>query len=98
MDVGITNADKLTDIAFYLHYPDLEGRPLKLGETELVESWKNFRRLIKPLISAFGKKTKKPTISNLRQTGLSPMNAEPFRKLPIPSELDYHYYRLLDGF
>lgn len=48
---GISDIDFLTDIAFYLHHPELKGRSLEIGETDLIESWTSFRSLIKPLLN-----------------------------------------------
>ena len=43
---GIRDLTKVTDIVFYLHYPDRIGRPLAASETKLINIWKGFRTLI----------------------------------------------------
>lgn len=43
---GIHDLNKLTDIVFYLHYPDLVGRSLGPDDTELIKKWKAFRGLV----------------------------------------------------
>lgn len=50
VQVRITNIDTLTNIAFYLHHPELDGRPLRKDETKLITQWKAFRTLIKPIV------------------------------------------------
>lgn len=50
IELKITNIDKLTNIAFFLHHPELNGRPLVVGETKLIAQWKGFRTLIAPLL------------------------------------------------
>lgn len=62
INVGMRDLDELADIAFYLHYPDLKGRPLKVGETELVEQWVSLRSLIKPILNSIPDKTSELTI------------------------------------
>lgn len=47
---GITNSDTLTNMAFYMHHPELDGRPLRKDETKLIAEWKSFRTKIKPLV------------------------------------------------
>lgn len=44
----IHDLNKLTDIVFYLHYPERIGKPLKPHESALINKWKGFRALIKP--------------------------------------------------
>lgn len=51
---NIININKLTDIIFYLNNPELEGRPLEIGETKLIAEWKGYRTLIKIIISKLG--------------------------------------------
>lgn len=46
---GITDADELADIVFFLHHPERNGRPLEASERTLIEQWKAFRGLVKPL-------------------------------------------------
>ncbi|MEZ5427640.1 MAG: hypothetical protein R2747_15335 [Pyrinomonadaceae bacterium] len=53
IEVGITDVNKLTDIAFHQHNPDLEGRALEVGETDLIAQWKYFRRLIQGMAKAY---------------------------------------------
>ncbi|MEZ5427639.1 MAG: hypothetical protein R2747_15330 [Pyrinomonadaceae bacterium] len=53
IEVGITDINKLTDIAFYQHNPDLKGRSIKLGETQLIEQWQYFQRLIRGLAKSY---------------------------------------------
>lgn len=50
VQVKITNIDTLTNIAFYLHHPELSGRRLRKDETKLIAEWKAYRTKIKPLI------------------------------------------------
>lgn len=61
IDIGMRNLDELADIAFYLHYPDLKGRQLKVGETELVEQWVSLRSLIKPILNSIPDNTSELT-------------------------------------
>ncbi|MEZ5427641.1 MAG: hypothetical protein R2747_15340 [Pyrinomonadaceae bacterium] len=53
IEVGITNTNILTDIAFYQHNPDLEGRALEVGETDLIAQWKYFQRLIRGMLKSY---------------------------------------------
>lgn len=55
IQLKITNINELTNIAFHLHHPELKGRSLQIGETQLIGQWKGFRALIKPLIPVWGK-------------------------------------------
>jgi len=48
---GIRDLTKLTDIVFYLHYPERIGRPLGPAETKLINNWKGFRTLISTLLA-----------------------------------------------
>ena len=50
---GIYEPDKLTDIVFFLHHPERNGRPLLAVETTLIKQWKGFRTLIMPRIAAY---------------------------------------------
>ncbi|MEZ5427644.1 MAG: hypothetical protein R2747_15355 [Pyrinomonadaceae bacterium] len=57
IEVGITDLNKLTDIAFHQHNPDLMGRSIKTGERNLIEQWQYFQRLIRGMVRSFeGKK------------------------------------------
>lgn len=51
IEVGYKNPDKLTDIAFYLHHPELGGETIKMNDTKLIAQWKGFRQIIKTLLS-----------------------------------------------
>ena len=46
LDAGILDLNKLTDIVFYLHYPDLRGRSLTADDSELIKKWKLYRGLV----------------------------------------------------
>lgn len=48
--VGYRDLDLLTNIVFYLHYPDLKGRPLKAEEKALINSWQAFRTIVKAML------------------------------------------------
>lgn len=48
IQAGITDTDRLTDIVFYLHHPERNGRPLEAREAGLITQWKNFRSIIAP--------------------------------------------------
>ena len=50
---GIYEPDKITDIVFYLHHPERNGRPLLSVETTLIKQWMGFRTLIKPRIASY---------------------------------------------
>jgi hypothetical protein len=50
IQAGITDANKLADIVFYLHHPERSGRLLGPGETGLINQWKNFKNLIAPRV------------------------------------------------
>lgn len=47
---GIKDLSKLTDIVFFMHHPERGERALQSHETKLIEEWKAFRYLVKPLI------------------------------------------------
>lgn len=47
IQVGIRNPDTLTNIVFYVHHPELEGRPLRKHETKLIADYNVFRTMIK---------------------------------------------------
>lgn len=49
---GIKDIDCLADIVFYLHHPEMEGRPLVPGETSLIDQWKQFRSRLPSVIPA----------------------------------------------
>ena len=44
---NIRDINKLTDMVFYLHNPELIGRQLRVGETKLIAEWKRYRALIR---------------------------------------------------
>lgn len=46
IDYGISDKNKLTNIAFYLHHPELEGRPLKKEESLFIAEWKLFQSIV----------------------------------------------------
>ncbi len=50
LDAKITNIDALTNIAFFLHHPELSGRPLRKDETKLIAEWMSFRTKIKAFV------------------------------------------------
>ncbi len=45
-----TDLDKLANIDFYMHHPELNGRPLRNDEIKLIAEWKSFRTKIAPLV------------------------------------------------
>jgi hypothetical protein len=45
---GIRNVDRLTDIVFYLHHPERQGRALGPHEGALINQWKSFRSMVQP--------------------------------------------------
>lgn len=64
---GLTNADELADIVFYLHHPERGGKPIQVGEKALIDQWKSFRDLIKPLLTnqpASNKPSKFPSVTS----------------------------------
>lgn len=50
IQLKITDINLLTNIAFYMHYPELNGRPLRSDEKKLIADWKSFRARIKPFL------------------------------------------------
>ncbi len=50
IELGITDINKLTDMVFFVHHPELNGRPLKSDETKLISEWRDFRSLVKPIV------------------------------------------------
>ncbi|MEZ5427645.1 MAG: hypothetical protein R2747_15360 [Pyrinomonadaceae bacterium] len=58
VEVGIRDINKLTDIAFYQHNPDLKGRSIKLGENGLIEQWQYFQRLVKGILKSYPAKVR----------------------------------------
>ncbi len=50
IQVGIRNPDTLTNIVFYVHHPELEGRPLRKDETKLIADYKVFRTMVKAML------------------------------------------------
>ena len=53
LQVGIEDPVKLTDIVFYLHHPERNGRSLLPVETTLIKQWKGFRTLIMPRLASY---------------------------------------------
>jgi len=49
-EIGYKQLDKLTDLVFYMHHPELHGRPINAGETTLANEWVAFRSLIRPAL------------------------------------------------
>lgn len=47
---AIFDITKLTDMVFYLHYPERMGKPLKPHESKLINKWKAFRTTISPWV------------------------------------------------
>jgi hypothetical protein len=47
------DAATLTNIAFYLHHPDLKGRALTADEKQLIAEWKAFHSKVKQMLSNF---------------------------------------------
>ena len=50
---GIYEPTRLTDIVFYLHHPERNGRPLLPSEITMIKQWKGFRALIMPKIAYY---------------------------------------------
>jgi hypothetical protein len=48
----ITDINLLTNIAFFLHHPELGGRTIRKDEVKFISDWKAFRNLIAPLLTA----------------------------------------------
>ena len=48
---GLADANELTDIVFFLHHPERYGKAIEVGEKTLIDEWKAFRALVKPLLS-----------------------------------------------
>jgi hypothetical protein len=46
LESDILDLNKLTDIVFYLHHPELVGRSLAANDTALIRKWKLYRGLI----------------------------------------------------
>lgn len=51
----IFDLDRLASIVFYLHYPERNGKPIASHETDMIEKWKAFRTLIKPMVPVMSK-------------------------------------------
>lgn len=47
VEQGVRGINCLTDIVFYLHHPELGGRPIASGETGLIDEWKRLRILVR---------------------------------------------------
>lgn len=54
---GVTDANELADIVFFLHHPERNGQKIEPGEDAMIEQWVAFRTLVKPLLR--GKKGSK---------------------------------------
>lgn len=52
LNSGIHDLNKLTDIVFYLHFPERIGNPIKPTEVQLISKWNGFRSLVKPRLVA----------------------------------------------
>lgn len=50
IQLNITDINLLTNIAFFMHYPELNGRPIRSDEKKLIADWKSFRARIEPLL------------------------------------------------
>ncbi|MBL8231872.1 MAG: hypothetical protein JNL98_25465 [Bryobacterales bacterium] len=48
--VNIKDEATLTNIVFFLHHPELNGRAIAAYETKLVEEWKWWRGMVKKMI------------------------------------------------
>lgn len=59
----ITDLDKLASIVFYLHHPERNGQQIAAHETQMINQWKGFRTMIKPLVPVMSKpdEPKKPS-------------------------------------
>jgi hypothetical protein len=53
LNAGMYDINELTDIVFYLHHPERNGRPLLASETTKIKQWKGFRTLIQPRIGSY---------------------------------------------
>ncbi len=50
VQAGISDADRLASIVFYLHHPERNGRQIASYESSMIKEWKAFRTLIVPMI------------------------------------------------
>jgi hypothetical protein len=50
IQLKITDINLLTNIAFFMHYPELYGRAIRSDEKKLIADWQSFRARIKPLL------------------------------------------------
>ena len=59
---GVRDPNYLANIPFYLHHPELKGRPIYNEEIKLIAEWKAFRTLIRALRKGLviKEKTKNP--------------------------------------
>jgi len=55
VESGIKDVDFLASVVFYLHHPQRNGRPIATDETAMIEQWKGFRTLIKPMVPGMAK-------------------------------------------
>ena len=51
INAGITDANEIGNMVFYLHHPDRIGYPLQAGETSLIQEWKTHRDYAKSRIA-----------------------------------------------
>ena len=49
---GLVDLNFLTDLIFHLSHPELGGRDIRPGETELANEWKAIREKVRPLVSS----------------------------------------------
>lgn len=52
LDAGITSAEKLADIMFFLAHPERKGRQINSSETQAIREWNNWRNKIRPTLKA----------------------------------------------
>ncbi len=52
---GVRSSSDLADIVFYMHHPERIGNPIQAGETKLIEQWKGFRTMVRPMIQSSSK-------------------------------------------
>jgi hypothetical protein len=46
---GVKDTNTLVNIVFYLHHPELDGRPIYKNEVKFIAEWKAFYTMIKAL-------------------------------------------------
>lgn len=70
IEAGIQDINKLTDIVFFLHHPDRNGRAISPSESKMIEEWKGFRSSIQPMIPVMNPQAPNPEIPVISQEGV----------------------------